>query len=160
MEYNTYNDNGNFNGQRLERNPEIIALQNSIGTDHPNGIFELASTNASGARSVYGLPVYSRNEQDLSFSIDHATADIRNRYLAYQDVNMDAPLMNPGTVLGAERPDPYATSFLLTQTNTADYVDVGNDGPDEKDFGGWTKFGYRENASRHLVSSRFVNRQP
>lgn len=35
------------------------------------------------------------------------------------------------------------STYLLTQINTPDYRDIGSDGADQKDLGGYTKFKYR-----------------
>ncbi|NJO03104.1 MAG: hypothetical protein HC880_16760 [Bacteroidia bacterium] len=39
-------------------------------------------------------------------------------------------------------PTPYANNYLLTQILSYDYVDLGEPGPDSRDFGGWTQFHY------------------
>lgn len=37
----------------------------------------------------------------------------------------------------------YDTDYLITSITNNNYVDVNDNGPDEVDFGGWTKFAYR-----------------
>ena len=53
--------------------------------------------------------------------------------------------------------EPYASTFLLTQITTPNYVDVNGNGPDEEDFGGWTKFLYRKKYGREVNTSQTVD---
>ncbi len=64
-------------------------------------------------------------------------------YVTHTDLEFDDPLLNK-TVSGSHLDKPYASTYLLTNTTTFDYVDVDNNGPSERDFGGWTKFNYRQ----------------
>jgi hypothetical protein len=47
-------------------------------------------------------------------------------------------------ISGEERDVSYAGSFLLTETHTPDYIDRTFDGPTADDFGGYTRFNYKQ----------------
>ncbi len=100
------------------------------------GIGEFAITTPNGQHYVYGLPVYSRNEKDLNFVVNGARSS--DNYLVYKARTVD----DGGYLVGEERSSPYATTHLLTEITTADYVDRTNDGPSADDLGGYTKFNY------------------
>lgn len=155
MQYSYYDNTGNImGGERIEKNNSTVNQYTNIKP--PNTIFEVAVINEGGMRYVYGLPVYTRNEKSVSIGVNPNDPNIviENNYLVYQKpttpvsekIDVATPSNNK-IVVGEERPEPYANTFLLTQINTPDYVDIGNDGPDDKDFGGWTRFNYRRNAS-------------
>jgi hypothetical protein len=102
-----------------------------------SGVGEFAVTNENGARYVYGLPVYARNESDLQFGVEGVS--VPNNYLAYKDVDETTAQ----TVLGEEHSAPYAMTYLLTSITTPDYIDRTNDGPTSDDLGGYTRFTYK-----------------
>lgn len=112
-----------------------------------SGVGELAVHNENGNRYVYGLPVYSRKEAYLSFGLEGLSSSaIEKNYLAYKacsDPN------NEKIVSGEQRETPYATTYLLTEITTPDYIDRTNDGPTTDDFGGYTKFNYRRVAGNN-----------
>ncbi len=95
-------------------------------------IGEFEVTNKQGIRYVYGLPLYAKNEKQISFSVDASVTD----HIVYANEN------NAERKFGHETKDRYASSFLLTEVTTPDYIDVDHNGPDADDFGGWTKFNY------------------
>ncbi|MBL4753568.1 MAG: hypothetical protein JKY52_08270 [Flavobacteriales bacterium] len=106
-----------------------------------NGVGEFAIFNEGGMRYVYGLPVYSRNEINLRYDMDGVSGtNIDNNYLAYKDIS---DMKNIKSKVGEERNAPYATSYLLTEITTPDYVDRTMDGPTADDFGGYTRFSYQ-----------------
>jgi hypothetical protein len=47
-------------------------------------------------------------------------------------------------MMGEENSDQYASMWNLTEILSPDYIDVNTNGPDESDFGGWTKFNYEK----------------
>lgn len=148
IDYNLLNDGGNPTNSRIEKDVDIVSLSDRINP--ANALFEVATYNEAGMRYVYGLPVYTRNEK--SYSIGLETPSLVNNYLAYEAVDIDIPLNN-NSIVGEEKSAAYAPTYLLTQINTPDYVDIGPDGPDGNDFGGWTKFAYRDNATSNNGSS-------
>jgi hypothetical protein len=96
-------------------------------------IGELSVVNEDGNSYLYGLPVYTNNEANIQQGITGAVTG--NNYWGI------GSLSNSKKV-GELYANPYASSYLLTQITTPDYVDVNLNGPDDKDFGGYTKFNY------------------
>lgn len=106
------------------------------------GIGEITTTNPGGMRYVFGLPVYARNERALQF-VGKNVHELyrRSNRTAFGFLNMQSP-----GVTGMVRNAPYATTWLLTEIRTPDYVDRTMDGPTQDDFGGYTQFSYRRTA--------------
>lgn len=103
-------------------------------------IVEFSTINEDGQRYVFGLPVFSRNEQDMQFGVQGTPPDkIKNNYLVYRNIDRND---DSAIAIGEVRKEPYAASYLLTEITTPDYVDRVNDGPSDDDLGGWTKFNY------------------
>ncbi|MEO1053055.1 MAG: hypothetical protein AAFX87_20645 [Bacteroidota bacterium] len=100
-----------------------------------NAIGEFAVTNESGNQYVYALPVKNRNEKSFSYGVGGAQpGDIEENYIIKHK--------NDEVLQGTETNGEYASSYLLTQITTPDYVDLHQDGPTPDDFGGYTKFNY------------------
>lgn len=98
-------------------------------------------TNKDGAKSHYTKPVYTRNEAELTVGV---SSNQDGAYLVTQQLDFNNPMKN-STVVGTKTPQMYANSYLLEQNTTFNYIDVnGNGKADENDFGGWTKFAYRQ----------------
>lgn len=131
-------------------------IQNNVGSNtNPSNssIAEFSLYTNNGDNYVYGEPVLNRN--DVSLSFDVATSDeVVNNYLALRNV----PIMNTNgeysvnglynnenkTVVGEVRAAPMVGSYLLSRITKPNYIDVNSNGPDDIDFGGWTKFEYKQ----------------
>lgn len=114
-------------------------------------------TNTDGDLYEYSVPVYVRNDTEISFDIDLNKHRVENNYLAFRKVplkKVDARYAVPKgdlnssknkTVVGHIKTVPYAASYLLTQIKKANYIDANDNGVvDDNDFGGWTKLSYRK----------------
>ena len=98
-------------------------------------IAEFRMTNESGQQYTYGLPVYSRKETTMQYGVQGTSApNIKNNYLVYSGKN--------DIQVGQTRTGAYATSYLLTEITTPDYIDRNMNGPDASDFGNYTTFSY------------------
>lgn len=97
-------------------------------------------TNKDGSKANYGLPVFTANEAELAVGL---TFNNDGKYIVTSTLDYNNPLKNP-TVVGSKVADEYANSFLLTSNTTFNYVDINNNGVDDADFGGWTKFAYHK----------------
>jgi hypothetical protein len=98
-------------------------------------IAEFRVTNEAGGQYTYGLPVYSRKETTMQYGVqDTPPGDIHNNYLVYSD--------HSDVQVGHARNGAYATSYLLTDITTPDYIDRNMNGPDANDFGSYTTFSY------------------
>jgi hypothetical protein len=142
LEQSGVDDNGRsrrpiyYNSYNKEARSRSFVDRSDIG----DGIGEIVTVNTDGNRYVYGLPVYARNEKNLQLGVaDVNTTQVDSMYRVYEGrSNGDAT-----TIIGQERDAPYATSYLLTEITTPDYIDRTHDGPTPDDFGGYTKFNYR-----------------
>lgn len=138
--YNKSTDSRNF------VNRSDATLQNKIG--------EIAVVSSNGGRMVYGLPVHSRREKSLLFGLTGLTLDaelakkVLSKHLAFE--NKTTGLAD--IIIGEEKDNPYAVSFLLTEVTTPDYIDRTNDGPTADDYGGYVKFNYRRSAGAYNKS--------
>ncbi|MBS1636297.1 MAG: hypothetical protein JST26_10295 [Bacteroidetes bacterium] len=135
--------NRTANGNRVRAYENAAAINSmasvsSFRNNYGSQIGEFATVNEDGNTYVYGLPVTSKNERNLSYDMQGAT-QVSNRFIAYKSTNGTNKMM-----VGTESLDPYATSYLLTQITTPDYVDRKMDGPSPDDFGGYTKFEYEK----------------
>lgn len=117
---------------------------------NPNAIAEYSIVTQNGDNYIYGLPILTRNETNLSVGKFNST-NVVNNYLVYRGT---LPLYANGSefnfrikdepiVMGEIRKKPYATSYLLTQITKPNYIDITGDGPSVDDFGGWTILDYR-----------------
>jgi hypothetical protein len=105
---------------------------------YKDGIGEIVSFNGEGQRYVYGLPVYARNEQSFQYDMHGAP---QNNYLAYKNITSVDP--DNGVKVGEESKTPYASTHLLTEITSPDYLDQTMNGPTADDFGGWVRFTYK-----------------
>lgn len=106
-------------------------------------IAEFVVTGADGGCYVYGLPAFARNEKYLSFGLeDLGNQDLDSMGVAYRRVSAE----NAEIVVGEERPEPYVTTWLLTEVRTPEYIDRTHDGPTPDDAGGYSRFDYRRAA--------------
>jgi hypothetical protein len=147
--------------KKADNSPNILGLDANVTAANSEAITGMEMTNKNGVRYTYGVPVFNRNTSN--FQIDATSANTQigsNQFLAYRQIALgqvgnkyDLDLNSTSfsvhnypnaKVIGEIRQLPYASNYLLTSINTPDYVDVGNDGPDAKDFGGWTKFDYHK----------------
>jgi hypothetical protein len=99
------------------------------------GAFGVLSSN--GTEYVYGLPVYQKMEKSISYDV-LGVGKVENRYQAYFRGRKFK------TKIGQSFAAPYATSYLLTDILSPEYIDLSLDGPTPDDFGGYTRFNYTQ----------------
>lgn len=108
-----------------------------------HGIGEFALYGGDGSRSVYGTPVYARNQNRITLGLERYRMDsavrVANNAIAFRYTDIS----DAKTASGEHDIDPHAIAWLLTERTSPDYVDVSNDGPTDDDLGGWTKFHYQ-----------------
>jgi hypothetical protein len=98
-------------------------------------------TDKGGSKNSYLQPVFVRNEINLTVPIE---SNHYGSYLVEKTVHVNDPMKN-NNVVGQVVSDPYASTYLLTQNTTFNYVDADTvQGPSDGDFGGWTKFDYKK----------------
>jgi hypothetical protein len=119
----------------FSKRADIDLLANRLA--YPHLIGEIAVFNEGGSRHVYGLPVYSKDEETFSYGVRGASiGSIYKNYLSFYK--------NEEFKIGEQRSGVYASTYLLTEITTPDYIDVDLNGPSKNDFGGYTKFSYQQ----------------
>ncbi|HSZ71428.1 MAG TPA: hypothetical protein VK750_02050, partial [Cytophagaceae bacterium] len=151
--YTTMGDRTQANIFSATKDSETLSL---VTASVPSSrITDIYTVNDKGSKLIYGLPVFVTNETQIS-------EDVLER--GYKQSNVDDIFIktdgNIETQLGHQNTGVYATSYLLTQINTPDYIDRKLDGPTCDDFGGWTKFGYRNPAYVASSDKNFRYRMP
>lgn len=139
IEYSYYTVDGDLN-RYLCLDQEIMGYADGRGAEYSDLVGQIAVTDKSGLKSVYGLPVFTTEETELTVGLPNDLQE-NVKYINNKLVNVDNPLAEH-TVVGSKCAKPWASTFLLTETTTFDYIDINNDGISKDDFGGWTKFGY------------------
>ncbi|MEL6658120.1 MAG: PKD domain-containing protein [Bacteroidota bacterium] len=112
--------------------------------DDPHHISEMTVVRADGLRYIYGLPVYNKEQQEVSFTIQDGSANCETGLVSYSPGVNDSPENTDGEdgyYSKTTLPD-YTHSFLLTAILSPDYVDVTGNGPSDDDLGTYTKFNY------------------
>ncbi|MCC6330839.1 MAG: hypothetical protein IT218_02615 [Ignavibacteria bacterium] len=109
---------------------------------------EFSVTNEGGVTYTYGLPVYARNEKSLYYGTVGNWGDIL-RTNPSQD---RAYYAKAKVVSGQIKLDPYASTHLLTQIVSSDYVDRSGNGPSPDDYGSYTLFNYKRTAGTYTKS--------
>lgn len=138
-----------------------------------DGIGEVAVLDGNGTMYDFALPVYARNEVDMSYSIE-GSGQARNSfelnrnnrvYMPNNWLMSDDDLINNNdngkrkNVRGQIAQGRYATAFLLTALKAPNYTDRTNDGPSPDDFGAWVRYGYKQ-LHGHLSNNWFQWRSP
>jgi len=105
---------------------------------------EITVLNETGQRSVYGLPVYNKKQEEISFAVDNSIA-IRNGKTPVNltgQGNINNTIADTDNYLHRDIQPAYASSFLLTGILSPDYVDKTNNGISADDNGTAVKFNY------------------
>ncbi len=114
--------------------------RNYYHSSNPNSIGEVVTYNTDGVKYVYGLPINSRNEKEMQYSV--SPGEVTTNGLTATLTNAASTEANAARKLGHESNAPYATQFLITQITSPDYIDRTLNGPSPDDFGNYTKFNY------------------
>jgi|GEM_PF-5811521 len=105
-------------------------------------ISEIQMVNSDGSRSIFGMPVYNITQEEISFAVDPANGgskDLVNYKDKENSLNNDS-----GTDNYYKRKviPPYATTYLISEILSSDYVDREGNGPSSDDLGNYIKFNY------------------
>ncbi|MBL4706998.1 MAG: hypothetical protein JKY48_00965, partial [Flavobacteriales bacterium] len=129
---------GSKHYRAYEKSADVYSKVNRAELATSEQIGEFSVVNEAGQRYNYGLPVYSRQEKNISIDLKGLSgSNITDNYLAFKN--------STGIVqakVGEERDAPYAAAHLLTSITGTNYVDRTHNGPSKDDFGSWTKFSY------------------
>ncbi|MCH8903122.1 MAG: hypothetical protein IIA45_04325 [Bacteroidetes bacterium] len=112
-------------------------------------ISEVTILRPDGNKYVYGIPVYTYGQEEVSFNISANpqifSCDTGLIAYTHDGSKADNSLKNDNGVdnfYSKTIIPPYATSFLLTAVLSSDYVDVSGNGPTDDDLGNFTKINY------------------
>jgi|GEM_PF-3446350 len=114
--------------------------RNYYHSSNPNSIGEVVTYNTDGVKYVYGLPINSRNEKEMQYSV--SPGEVTTNGLTATLTDASSTEENAARKLGHESNAPYATQFLITQITSPDYIDRTLNGPSPDDFGNYTRFNY------------------
>jgi hypothetical protein len=121
-------------------------------------ISQFTITQDDGQRMVYGIPVYNRNQEEVSFAIRHDD----------QMQNDGIAIYSPGdNTVGNRRgkdyyyhksiTPSYTTGHLLSAILSPDYVDMKGDGVTDDDQGSAVKFNYSRSTDNYKWRTPYVN---
>ncbi|GEP89284.1 hypothetical protein SAMN05660909_01628 [Chitinophaga terrae (ex Kim and Jung 2007)] len=110
-------------------------------------ISEITVTEPDGKRAVYGIPVYNVLQEEHTFSANPANVPgAKSKKLLAFTTNAAGTEIDhnygKNKFYQRQKQAPYATTYLLTQLLSPDYVDVKGDGITDDDLGTAVKFNY------------------
>ncbi|WP_121356784.1 hypothetical protein [Flavisolibacter nicotianae] len=113
----------------------------------PHHISEIKVIAEDGKRMVYGIPVYNKYQEEVSFSVDEDLSKRNEGIIEYNHNNVtgDNSTNNKkgrDNYYSREIMPGYATSYLLTEVLSPDYVDKKGDGVTDDDLGTAVKINY------------------
>jgi hypothetical protein len=121
-----------------------------------DGIGYFRITNSQGFTYHYALPVYQR--RSISYSVPLKYDYSVPASISISDFSSpNNPLLYPGNnlvVIRSDEDNTYAIKWLLTSITGPDFVDDGNNFPDDGDKGYWIRYDYVK------WSDNFVQRYP
>jgi hypothetical protein len=149
---NTYNfiDSATFNINALvNAAPTVLPRIDKLLGKAAHHISEISVTDQSGGRTVYGVPVYNKKQEEYSFAIggnntkNHDYTVIAGN-VAILTAGSTEPIHNKGIdeYYHKETQPGYASSYLLTAVLSPDYVDKEGNGISKDDLGTGIKFNY------------------
>jgi hypothetical protein len=123
---------------------------------------EIDVLEGDGKRYVYGLPVYSIEQKDVSFSLGEIQAVNKEKQLATYAAGIQNSVDNSSGRDGffqRETVPAFAHSFLLSAILSPDYVDVTGDGISDDDIGSSVKFNYSRVNKETDMDNMWVNQK-
>jgi hypothetical protein len=134
--------------QRVEF-PVSLGKRGSSKTKNrrPHHLSEVNITAEDGKRMVYGIPVYNKYQEEVSFSVDEDLSKRNDGIIDYNHNNVtgDNSTNNKkgrDNYYSREKMPGYATSYLLTEILSPDYMDKKGDGVSDDDLGTAVKINY------------------
>lgn len=134
----------------------------------PHHIAEITALRIDGSRYIYGLPAYNTTQEEITFNcsasnntLPNSSYNSTNGYVSYgaNDISV-SNTKGVDHYYSRTKTPAYAHSYLLTAIVSPDFVDVLNNGPDDTDFGNYTKFEYEKLVNPVTQSDQFGWRMP
>jgi hypothetical protein len=133
-------------------NNSITNISRSGGIRKGNHISQIDVVSTDGGKYTFGLPVYSIAEVEGAFSTGNAGGSANGAPLSHSsstnlvtyDVTDNSLANDRGMSSYYDRSEmpSYATTFLITEMKSSDYIDKYGDGPSVDDVGTSFKFNY------------------
>jgi hypothetical protein len=101
---------------------------------------EITVLEGNASRYVYGLPVYTRLQKEVSFSTEGTVTNNTVKYKTGENTTMNEA--GEEGFFQSQQLQDFAHSFLLTSILSPDYMDVKGDGITDDDLGTAVKFNY------------------
>ena len=126
-----------------------------------NHISSIDAVTPNGVRYQYGIPVYSYEKSEVTFSCEGRPELVENHIpsgiIKYEaNDNSIANGLSVRKYFDKTTLPPYAQAFLLTQVVSSDYIDRTNNGPTLDDVGNYYKFNHtRVYGPDNLYGTRF-----
>lgn len=118
----------------------FIRYDNTLRKKHH--ISEIDVLGTDGKKYVYGIPIYTTKQVDVSFSIENGNNSTgKSSYVPGTDDDNDN-MKGRDWYMNQEEIPGYAHSYLLTELVSPNYVDVTGDGITDDDMGDAIKFNY------------------
>ncbi|ANQ52612.1 hypothetical protein MY04_5280 [Flammeovirga sp. MY04] len=125
-------------------NDNIFKRSETHYRDHHIGAF--ITTNTSGLRYIYSLPVYNKVKEEYTLSVSGRDIEAINSTLVEVE-DSEGQVKNTDKFQSKTSTDPYTYAHLLTAVIGPDYVDLTGDGISEDDLGYWVKFSYTKHTN-------------
>ena len=105
-------------------------------------ISEIQMVNGDGSRSIFGMPVYNITQEEIAFAVNPSGGGDKD--LVNYTTQENSLSNNSGTDNYYKRKiiPPYATTYLISEILSSDYVDREGNGPSSDDLGNFIKFNY------------------
>lgn len=125
---------------------EISRVDNQVRKK--NHLSEISVLNSDGRKYVYGLPIYNKMQEDVTFAVDNKTGtpDLATGLIHYTP-GVDNKVDNgrgKDSYYSKEKIPAYSHNFLLTGIVSPDYVDITGNGISEDDPGDAVRFNYTQ----------------
>lgn len=123
----------------------ITEIPRNSGIRKSHHISEIDVLGTDGKKYVYGIPVYTTSQQDVTFSVAKQSTYLDKGLIPYTSANTSVSnnIGKEGYYSRQEVP-AYAHSFLLTEILSPDYVDIRGDGVTDDDLGDAIRFNYTQ----------------
>jgi hypothetical protein len=137
----SYNINSFPNGSCVTNYQELPRKDADRKAHH---LSEISVLNADGRRYIYGIPVYNKQQTEVSMAT--GTGNSAAGLVKYDAGSDNSPSNNKGKdgYFNKEKMPAYSHSFLLSGILSSDYVDLTGDGITNDDYGDAVKFNYSQ----------------
>lgn len=128
-----------------EADDKFVFKNNNAKGHHTAGVKVL---QADGTTYVYGKTVYNNTKVEATFDVSGKSqdaTDIQKGLISYNGSVKGNHSSSSDRFVNKIVTPNYAHSYLITSVLSSDYEDIDNNGPSDKDLGGYTKFDYTKN---------------